>query len=322
MAKERIVIEPKSLLDFKNTIDKFAEDAKADVEMIAREQMRLMCRDAMTFTPPLPKGGGRGLSASAHKAGMNKTGNDIRRIFIPMDAPEKGKKVFLRQVISAVKGTGPTGKSFLDFINLQATEANVRSMSPVLRKIMQDSDPRRAYAKAQNYLNKARADGSMRPVAGTTTNPRPIHEKYKGAVNGRWKKNQPIGGPQYMIPTTEMLNAYIHQRQLMVGRVKAGYAAALRQIPKSVSKKGVERNFGAYDAPWVDANINPADASFSQLIQGGSVYMAIVNMIGNINNVAKEANTENLVYGNRVRQMSITLERRELAAIKRANRRK
>jgi hypothetical protein len=120
----------------------------------------------------------------------------------------------------------------------------------------------------------------------------------------------------------DSLNAYIAQRQLKVGRVKAGYAAALRQIPKSVSKKGIEQNSGVYNAPWVDANARSAQGAFSQVISPGRVYMTIVNMIGNINNVAKEANVENLVYGNRVRQMKAALEVPFRKAIAEANRKK
>lgn len=322
MAKERVRIEPKSLLEFKATLDRFAEEVGTDVEMIAREQMRLTCRDAMTFTPPMPKGGGRGLIDAARRAGFNKTGNDISRIFVPMDTPQKGKPVFLRQIINAVKlGSGREGgfgAEWLDVFSNQ-TANKVRGLTPVLKKIMDDVDPRRAFKKAQNYLNKANIHGSYRPIAGVVADPRAIHERYKNAVNGRWKKNAPIGGPQYYIETKAALDSYILQRQQKVGRVKAGYAAALRQIPKSVSKKGKERQSGVYNAPWVDQNSRSANGAFSQLITPGKVYMFIVNMIGNINNVAKEANTENLVYGNRVRQMEAALNTDFRKALREAN---
>ena len=316
---QKTAIEPASLAEFKAQMERFAMWVKADVEMVCREQVRLMCRDAMTFTPPMPKGGGRGLSSAAHKAGMNKLGNDVKRIFIPEDSPKKGMPVLLRQIINSVKGNDTQG-----FMNIydKFTPAKARGLSPVMRKIMEDTSWTRAMAKAKNYLSKANIYGQVSQVAGVTDNPRPIHEKYKNAVGGRWKRNQPVGGPQYFIPTQQMLEAYIAQRQLKVGSIKAGYAACLRMIPKPVTSKGVERNYGAYDAPWVDANIGSARGGFAQAVTNGKVYMTFVNMVGNINNVAKEANTENLVYGNRVRQMSITLKRRELQAIKRANRRK
>ena len=320
MAKAQTAIEPKSLLDFTMAMSQFAKEVQGDLEMIGREQMRLMCRDAMTFTPPMPKGGGRGLIDAARRAGANKLGNDVRRIFVPSDTPNKGMPVLLRQVINSVKGNDQEG--FRAIYDQRSTLSKVGRLSPVLRKIMQDTSYTRAFAKAKNYLNKANIFGQVRQIAGVTSDLRGIHDKYKGKVNGRWKRNQPIGGPQYFVDTTASLNAYIAERQRKVGRVKSGWAAALRSVPRSVDKKGKARNFGAYNAPWVDANINTAQGIFSQSITKGRVSMTIQNMIGNINNVATEAKTENVVYGNRVRQLNAAVQARIQKTIDQANRRK
>lgn len=320
--KKNPPIDPKSWNDFVVTLKKFVEDIEGSLEMVGREQIRLMCRDAMTFTPPMPKGGGRGLTDAARRAGANKLGNDVKRIFIPQDSPVKGKSVFLRQIVNAVKlgkgSAGGFGAEWLDVYTSQ-TAGKVRGLSPVLRKIMNDTDHHRAFQKASNYLNKANIHGTYRPIAGLAADPRPIHDRYKNAVNGRWKRNQAVGGPQYYIDTTAALNAYIAQRQHHVGRVKSGWAAALNQVPKSVGKNGKERNFGVYKAPWVDSNIRSAQGFFFGHKSKGHVWMSVENYIGNINNVSKDANTENIVYGNRVRQISATLEARKRDAIDRAN---
>jgi hypothetical protein len=50
--------------------------------------------------------------------------------------------------------------------------------------------------------------------------------------------------------------------------------------------------------------------------------MTATNLIGNINNVAGEAKTENLVYGNRVRQLYDTVNARIKDKTERANRKK
>ena len=318
MAK-KTAIEPASLADFNAALRHFAAEVKGDMEMITREQIRLMCRDAMTFTPPMPKGGGRGLSVAAHKAGMNKLGNDVRRIFIPEDAPVKGRTVFLRQIINAIKGNDT--QTFFQ-LHQNVTESRINSLSPVMRKIMDDTDWQRSQAKAKNYLAKANIFGRVAPVAGVTKDPRPIHDKYKNAVGGRWKRNQPVGGPQYFIPTKQMMEAYITERQQKVGRVKAGWAAVMQQVPKPVTKKGVERNFGTYNAPWVDANKRSAQGVFSASRSPGFVSMTVMNLIGNINQVASEAGTENLVYGNRVKQMRAAVLARLEKTIQQSNNRK
>jgi hypothetical protein len=317
--KSNTAIDPKSALDFTMALDEFTKQVGGDLEMIGREQMRLMCRDALTFTPPMPKGGGRGLSSAAHKAGKNKLGNDVRRIFIAQDDPVRGRPVFLKKVISAVRTNN--SQAFYE-LHQDVTESRIKALSPVMRKIMEDTNWRRAQEKAKNYLNKTVVRENLRASNNFTKDLRPIHDQAKGAVGGRWPKNNKYRGPQYLVDTTSALNAYIADRQLKVGRVKAGWAALLRQVPKPVDKKGKSRNFGAYDAPWVDANIRSAQGIFSQSITKGRVSMTIQNLIGNINNVAKDAGTENIVYGNRVRQIKDTVQGRLRDAIERANRNK
>lgn len=312
-------IDPKSKADFDKAISDFAKEVKVERDIIANEQMRLLLRDAMTFTPPMPKGGGRGLSAAAHKAGMNKLGNDVRRIFVPMDQPKKGFPVVLRQVINSVRANDQEG--FRSIYDQKSVLSRIGKMSPVLRKIMQDTSYTRAFAKAKNYLNKANIFGQVRPIEGPTDDLRGIHDKYKRAVNGRWPKNAPIGGPQYFVGTALMLEAYIAERQFKVGRVKAGWASALQLIPPLVSSKGNARNYGVYDAPWVDVN-RSAMGQFSMSKNAQSVSMTATNLIGNINNVASEANTENIVYGNRVKQLNNTVQGRIKDKAERANRKK
>lgn len=313
-------IDPASLADFNAALRHFAAEVKGDMEMVTREQIRLMCRDAMTFTPPMPKGGGRGLSKAAWTAGKNKLGNDVRRIFVPADSPRKGMPVLLRQVINSVRANDQEG--FRAIYDHKSTLARVQKLSPVMRKIMEDTSYTRAFAKAQNYLAKANIFGQIRPIEGVTDNLRGIHDKYKNAVGGRWKRNQPVGGPQYMVGTALQLEAYIAERQAKVGRVKAGWAAVMQQVPKPVTKKGVERNFGVYNAPWVDANKQSANGVFSATRSPGFVSMTVMNLIGNINNVAGEANTENIVYGNRVKQMRAAVLARLEKTLAQANARK
>lgn len=305
--KANTPIDPRSLLDFTMVLDKFAAAVGSTLEMAGREQIRLMCRDALTFTPPMPKGGGRGLTDAARRAGANKLGNDVKRIFIAQDDPVRGRPVFLRKIINAVRNRDQ--QSFYE-LHSDVTESRIKALSPVMRAIMEDTNWQRAQAKAKNYLNKAAVRENLRASKNFTKDLRPIHDQAKGAVGGRWPKSAKYRGPQYLVETSTALNAYIQDRQQKVGRVKAAWAALLRQVPKPVNKKGVEKNYGTYNAPWVDANIRSAQGVFSQSITSNRVSMTVANLIGNINNVAQGANTENIVYGNRIRQMrSAVLQR-------------
>jgi hypothetical protein len=311
-------IEPKSKADFDKAISDFAKEVKVEVSIITNEQMRLMLRDAMIFTPPMPNGGGQGLSVAAWKAGKNKLGNDVRRIFIPQDQPRKGMPVLLRQVINMVKGNDRQG-----YLALSQTinQERIKGMSPVMRKILDDTDWERSFKKAKNYLSKANIFGNVGAVAGMTSDLQGIHDNYKGKVGGRWPKGARLGGPQYMVGTALQLESYIAMRQLKVGRVKAAWATALRMIPPLISSNGSARNYGAYDAPWVDAN-RSAMGQFSMNQTADSISMTATNLIGNINNVASDAGTENIVYGNRVKQIQATVAARTKDKAERANRRK
>lgn len=315
--KQRPAIKPASRAEFVAAMKSFAEEVNADLEMVAREQARLMLRDAMTFSPPMPKGGGQGLSIAAQKAGNNKLNNDVRRIFIPQDSPVRGKSVFLRQVINAVKGDDR--QTFLA-ISQTVNEAKVADLSPIMRKIMLDTDWERSMKKAKNYLNKTNIFSSGK-VAGMATDLRGIHNAAKQAVGGRWPKGAWYRGPQYFATSEAALAAYVQARQAKVGFVKAGYADALAKVPLPTTKAGVPRNYGAYDAPWVDGN-RAGFGSVSVRKGKGFVSMVIANNIGNINGVADEAGVQNVVYGNRVANLKSAVQSRLDAAIKRANKRR
>jgi hypothetical protein len=322
MAKKSSPIDPKSKADFDAAIAQFAKDVKVDVSIITNEQMRLMLRDAMTFTPPMPKGGGKGLSVAAHKAGMGKLAKDVKRIFIPMDQPRRAMPVLMRRVVNSVRSNDQEGfRKIYDSVDT----AKIPGVSPIMRKILQDTSYTRAFAKAKNYLSRANIFGNLGAIEGPTNDLRGIHNNYKGKVGGRWPKNAPSPRPQYMVASATMLQAYIEERQLKVGYVKAAWATALRMIPPLVSSKGKARNYGAYDAPWVDVNRSSmGQFSMSQIATTTSMSMSMtaINLIGNINNVATDAGMENIVYGNRVKQIKATVQSRLDDKIERANRKK
>lgn len=313
---EKTPIEPRSLEDFVKVLTKFTKALQADLEMIGREQIRLMCRDAMTFSPPMPKGGGRGLSSAAQKAGNNKLGNDVRRIFVAQDDQVRGRPVFLRKVISAIKMDDR--QAFFQ-LHQNVTESRIKALSPVMQAIMSDTNWQRAQAKAKNYLNKTVLRERLKDSNVFTKELRPIHNQAKNAVNGRWPKGQRYGGPQYLVDSVQSLNAYIAERSFMVGRVKAGWASAMRQVPKPVTKKGTERNYGSYNAPWVDVHARSSQGVFSQSVTPNRVSMTVQNFIANINNVSTDANTDNIVYGNRIKQMKAAAQTRVGVSIDDAN---
>lgn len=314
----KVRIEPASLADFNAAMKHFAAEVKTSMESVNRQQIRLMCRDAMTFSPPMPKGGGRGLSVAAHKAGMNKVGNDIKRIFVPQDQPVKGRTVFLRNIINSVKGNDT--QSYFQ-LHQNVTESKIEGLSPIMRKIMEDTDWQRSLKKAKNYLNKASIIGRGNKIAGVANDFRDIHDKAKGSVGGRWPKFSRYIGPQYFAKSSQVLNAYIAERQIKVGLVKAGWAQVMTLVPMPINKKGVAINYGTYNAPWVDQNKGGNRGIFQSSKSGNHIGLSVTNLIGNINNVSDEAGTPNIVYGNRVKQIRAAVLNYLEKDIQNANRR-
>jgi hypothetical protein len=227
----------------------------------------------------------------------------------------------MRQVINMVKSDDRGGYLELSTTMGKKNDGRLAGISPVMRKILDDTDWERSFKKAKNYLSKANIFGDIGQIQGPTNDLRGIHDKYKAKVGGRWPKNAPVGGPQYMVGTALFLQAYIAERQLKVGYTKAAWATALRMIPPLISSKGNARNYGVYDAPWVDRN-RSAMGQFSMSKTPTTISMTATNLIGNINNVATEAGMVNLVYGNRVKQIQATLPGRLRDATARANRKK
>ena len=63
----KVSIEPKSQADFLAAIQKYAQRSKQTLKDATLEQAALACKDAAVFTPPLAKGGGKGLDVAAQK---------------------------------------------------------------------------------------------------------------------------------------------------------------------------------------------------------------------------------------------------------------
>jgi len=67
----KITLDQTSVNKFIATLQRFAAKTGQSMRDATLEQAALICQDAATFTPPMPKGGGRGLSKAAQTAGDN-----------------------------------------------------------------------------------------------------------------------------------------------------------------------------------------------------------------------------------------------------------
>lgn len=299
----KVSIDPKSLADFVEACRQFAAGMKITMRDAVLEQAMLACQDAAKFTPPLPRGGGDGLSPAAKKAGQGAVAGDISKIFVAANdhSAKSAPGAITNQLAFAVKSD-----DFGSFSRIldKGDVASMFSSRNILAKIAQDADRARAFQKAKNYLNRAAPIRSDYGTQGYVSDLRPIHDQVKGRFGGRLKKGQRAVAAKLLVQEKDTLKDYIERRQRLVGAVKSGWYSCMRSLARPKDMNGQQGEPGAElrKATWITSQTSVAGTSTSNFTDN-VCQVSITNTIGNINGIADEAGTLGLVYGNRVKQM-------------------
>jgi hypothetical protein len=299
----KVSIEPKSLQQFVEACRQFAAGMQITMRDAVLEQGMLACQDAAKFTPPLPIGGGDGLSKAARTAGLNAVAGDISKIFVAANDSTNRSAVglIINQIAFAVKSNDMG--AFTRLTNGGKALSQISSKN-ILSKIVQDSDKARAFAKAKNFLNRATPIKNEYGTQGYVTNLRTIHDQVKSRFGGRIKKGQKAVSAKLLVEDKNELNDYILKRQQMVGMVKSGWAKAMASLPRPKDNNGQQGEPGAElrKATWV--TLHNSVAGYNQTAFTDKIAeVSVTNSIGNINGISDEAGVLPLVYGNRVKQM-------------------
>jgi hypothetical protein len=299
----KVSIEPKSLAEFVEACRQFAAGMKITMRDAVLEQGMLACQDAAKFTPPLPKGGGNGLSPAAKNAGLQAVAGDISKIFVAANDSTNRSAVglIINQIAFAVKSND--FGAFTRLTNGGKALSQISSKN-ILSKIVQDSDKARAFSKAKNFLNRATPIKNEYGTQGYVTNLRSIHDQVKSRFGGRIKKGQKAVSAKLLVEDKNELQDYILKRQQMVGLVKSGWAKAMSSLARPKDNNGQQGEPGAElrKATWVTLHSSVAGynkSTFTDKI----AEVSVTNPIGNINGISDEAGVLGLVYGNRVKQM-------------------
>ena len=314
-----VSISPKSQAEFIAALRQFAANTGQTMRDAALEQAALACQDAATFTPPLPKGGGRGLSKAAQTAGDNAVAGDIKKMFVAAnDRNSNSAAALLTNQLAYATKTNDIGL-FNKVIGKGSLQA-LKSLPPIMRKIANDRDYDRAFKKAKNYFN------TTNPVMtdygqGFVNELRPPHNRIKGKFGGRIGKSVRPVKLKMLVESKSDLDQYIRDRQAMVGMIKAGWASALRSLPKPVIN-GVPKDFGVklLSVAWINRH-NRVLGTNKLTANEKVVELSVTNTQGNVNGIATDADVLGLVYANRVKQMKARFERHMNSTIQRANRR-
>jgi len=314
-----VSISPKSQAEFIAALRQFAANTGQTMRDAALEQAALACQDAATFTPPLPKGGGRGLSKAAQVAGDNAVAGDIKKMFVAAnDRSANSAAALLTNQLAYATKTNDIGL-FNKVIGKGSLQA-LKNLPPIMRKIANDRDYDRAFKKAKNYFN------TTNPVMtdygqGFVQELRPPHNRIKGKFGGRIGKAVRPVKLKMLVESKSDLDQYIRDRQAMVGMIKAGWASALRSLPKPVIN-GVPKDFGVQllKVAWINRH-NQVRGTNTLTANEKVVELSVTNTQGNVNGIATDADVLGLVYANRVKQMKARFEKHMNSTIQRANRR-
>jgi hypothetical protein len=315
----KVSLNPKSQAEFISGLRQFAANTGQTMRDAALEQAALACQDAATFTPPMPKGGGRGLSKAAEVAGDNAVAGDVRKLFVAAnDRSSNSAAGLLTNQLAYATKSNDIGL-FNKIIGKGSLQA-LRGLSPIMRKIANDQDYARAFQKAKNYFN------TTNPVLsdygqGFVNDLRPVHDQVKGKYGGRIGKSVRPVKVKMLVETTSQLKQYIADRQKMVGMIKAGWASALRSLPKPIIN-GVPKDFGVQllKVAWINRH-NIVRGTHNLMANEKVVELSVTNTEGNVNRIATDADVLSLVYANRLRQMKARFEKHMNDTTKRANRR-
>ena len=316
----KVSIEPKSLAEFVEACRQFAAGMKITMRDAVLEQGMLACQDAAKFTPPLPRGGGNGLSTGAKKAGMRAVAGDISKIFVAAnDSSERGVAGnIVNQMAFAVK-SGDFG--MFTSLTYGGKLSGMLGSRSVLSKIAADADKQRAFAKAKNFLNRANPVKSEYGTPGFVRDLRPIHNQVKSRFGGRIKKGQRAISTKLLVQDKNELKEYIESRQKMVGAVKSGWAKGMASLPRPKDMNGQQGEPGAElrKATWITSHSGVAGRSVTAFTDK-IAEIAVTNTLGNINAIADDAGVLGLVYGNRVKQMPAMIRYRLRKPVDKFNR--
>ena len=306
MVDVKVRIDPKTFEEFQQACEDFAKGLGVDTHDVAIRQAHLICMDAMTFTPPMSKSGGGGLSSGAKQMGEGAVKADVNSIAVSANKRSAAFLMYRKLGDAAFRND----RSYFDRVINNSNKVLKTVRNSIMVKIANDPDHERAFKKSRNLFARAiPQSGTDNLSQSFYTDITDQHQRLKTKFNGRnirKKQRQMDWLNKYITTDQSVIDKEINRSKLQVGALKAGWFKAKERIP-SMKGKTVKRPGGTVPA-WVKRHGSPnglTNYSYNE----STLSLSIVNLIGDNNNVATTAGTKNIVYGNRVKQMPAELKR-------------
>jgi hypothetical protein len=310
-------IIPRSRDEFMAAIEAFSKGSGDGMKDVFLEQGALCCRDSMIFTPPIVKAGGDGMSKEAKFAGELAIQKDVKSVMVgERSGSTRARRGRLFRKLGSASYTNNPAK----FWKLAADNSELFAGNGLWSRMFGNGfGSEKGFNKLKNYFGKIGQEEASnifnRPIVESREQVRQIHETFKKRFGGRIVKN---GGPgidfwNRTVVKDQVLEAYIKERIKMVGRIKAGWVDTLNKLPKPTELSGPasRKNSGRSQIPlWIKRHAKSDGYVVMSMREVGEliINLTLGNRIGDTDFIATDADTKNLVYGNRVKQMPAMLE--------------
>jgi hypothetical protein len=201
-------------------------------------------------------------------------------------------------------------RSYFDRVLNNSNKVLKTVHNTIMVKIANDPDHERAFKKARNLFARVIPQTSADNVSQQFyTDIKDQHNRLKTKYDGRnirKKQKQMNWLNKYITTDQSVIDKEITRSKLQVGALKAGWYKAKQRIP-AMKGKQVKQPGGTVPA-WVSRHGAPNGLTIYSYNER-TLNLSVINLTGNNNNVATDAGTKNIVYGNRVKQMPAELQR-------------
>ena len=257
---------------------------------LLKQEAALSARAFMRYTPPIPSGGGFGDTLPAKKQGMIAVERDIRSMISPKDFS-------LAASVDKVYGDITSFQKWKS----KKLKGNVGS---IIMAIHADTNVDRAYQKAQNLYSGSTGLRNLGSPSAMTGPHNAQRSSYRGRITRHGGPTADVKAKPYFAEAQD-IDAYIKKRQLMVGKMTAGWWTVLQRIGK-VRLRGMSVNSGIKDVPtWIKAHNTPGYVNQTNMQSNSPAKsITIVNAMGDTLGVATESRTKLNVVIARIRAIA------------------
>ena len=258
---------------------------------LLKQEAALSARAFIIFNAPIPYGGGSGDSLPAKKQGEIAIERDIRSMIVPKDFS-------LAASVDKVYGDITSFQKWKS----KKLKGNVGS---IIMAIHADTNVDRAYQKAQNLYSGSTGLRNLGSPSAMTGPHNAQRSSYRGRITRHDGPSADIKAKPYFAEAHD-IDDYIKKRQLMVGKMSAGWWTVLQRIGK-IQLRGMSVNSGVKNlsAKWIKRHNTPGYVNQTNMQNNSPAKsVTIVNLMGDVLGVATESRTKEEVVKYRIKQIA------------------